>query len=220
MKKEELKELGVSNWDKLYAAVEKGDKSETLHMVDEIKTKTRMMIDTAFDFVDALLVRIAERLGEEEILPATVAMIKGRRQNWEGVGTEKFSTDAEERLKVLANILTTGHNINIDIGEDEEKYTVKVPCDTGGRLITQENTGKTKKAYPWSHSEQDFGYYCAHCVIGPEIGHIENYGYPAWTVSPPKKPGNPCILTIYKDPKFVPEEYYKSLGMDKDKVSK
>lgn len=219
MRKEELKKMGVSKWDKLRAAVEKGDKDDTSRLIDEIEIDSRIFVDTIFDWIDLLLDKLAEAIGEEAIYPVIVAMHTGRKRVWSGFESEKFSTDAETRARVLAKILTMAHGINPGIKEDEEKYIFTVPCDTGGRLVTKEHFGKTKKAYPWSHFKKDFAYYCVHCVAGFEILHIEKYGYPAWTVSAPEKPGDPCVLTIYKDPEAVPAEYYKSLGMDKDKLS-
>jgi hypothetical protein len=47
---------------------------------------------------------------------------------------------------------------------------------------------------------------------------IEEYGYPVRVVEPPTYPDNAnakCTWHIYKDPRNVPERYYKDVGATK-----
>jgi hypothetical protein len=100
----------------------------------------------------------------------------------------------------------------LSIVEDDEKFILTVnPCGSGGRLI---NMGaydgalgykKLKKAGPHTWGETDVPIYCSHCPWVHEIFPIREGGQGAqfWVhASPfPKKPGDPCVHHIYKDPK-------------------
>jgi hypothetical protein len=210
MHEKELRELGISKWDKLRSAVERGDRDEALRLVDLLRDRTAKFSNANIEWIDVLLTTLAERLGEDVVYEMMKAQNnRTRKYLWKGVSVEEFHTEAGERLKTLCDILTAAHGVNIEISEDEEKFTIKFPCDTGTKLIAQGDYGKTKQKYPWSHNEEGFCYYCSHCVVSWEMAIIEAHGYPAWISLPPKKPGEQCSILIYKDPKAIPEEYYK-----------
>ena len=108
--------------------------------------------------------------------------------------------------------------------EDDEKFIFTLnPCGSGGRLI---NMGayegpfgyrKLKKAGPHTWGETDLPIYCAHCPMVHEIFPLAEGGEGSqfWVhASPfPKKPGDPCVHHIYKDPKKIPDRYYDRIGM-------
>jgi len=215
MRKEELEELGTSGWTKLNAAIQKGDKSEALRLANELKHKSKQLFDSDLDWMDLLLQVLAKELGEESVYQVTKTFHERSLKHLRRGLLEGPRAGAEERLRALADVLTLSHGIDIGIEEDQEKFIIKMPCDTGGKIITRGQHGKTMKAYPWSNMQKDFCYYCVHCVVSWEIMPIEEHGCPAWVISAPKEPGEPCTLFLYKDPRAVPEQYYTLVGMEK-----
>ncbi len=216
MKKNELEELGVSGWTKLNAAIGKGDKNEALQLADKLKAGRKKLLDVELDLIDVLLDTLAKGLGEDSVYQVLRIFYERHLRHLRKGAIEGFDAGAEERLKALADILTMSHGVDLDIEEDKEKFIIKVPCDTGGRLIARGQYGGTSQEYPWSNMQKDFCYYCAHCVVSWEIMPMEELGYPAWVISSPQKPGEPCTLLLYKDPKAVPEQYYHLVGMEKN----
>ena len=113
-----------------------------------------------------------------------------------------------------AYVWTSVHGTNLDeITEDDEKFTIKFKCPSGGTVRTMEQYGKTKEAHPWSYGQKGLCYYCTHCPVTVDIMPIEELGYPAWVCIP--QPEGRCIQYLYKNPENVPEEYYKRVGMEK-----
>ena len=55
-------------------------------------------------------------------------------------------------------------------------------------------------------------YYCVHHPVLDTMA-IERFGYTAWVTVPQSEGG--CIQHVYKNPDAVPEEYYRSLSMEK-----
>jgi len=216
MSEKELHELGISKWHKLEVAVKNGDKDEALRLIDLLKENTVKFSKANIEWIDMLLTTLAERLGEDVVYEMMKAQNdRTRKYLWKGVSVEKFHSEAEERLKTLCDILTAAHGLNIEITEDEEKFIIKFPCDTGAKLIARGDYGKTKWKHPWSHNEEGFCYYCSHCVVSWEMAIIEARGYPAWISLPPGKPGEQCTILIYKDARAIPEKYYRMVGMDR-----
>jgi hypothetical protein len=77
-----------------------------------------------------------------------------------------------------------------------------------------------KKAGPHTWGETDVPIYCSHCPWVHEIFPIQEVGQGGqlWVhaVPFPKKPGDPCVYHIYKDPKDIPAKYYERIGLKKE----
>lgn len=215
MERKELQELGASGWTKLNATIEASNKSEAMRLANKLKDGSKKLVNVELDLIDVLLDTMAKRLGEESVYQVLRAFHERHLKHLRKEVDEGSGAGAVERLKALADILTMSHCVDIDVEEDQEKFIIKFFCDTGGRLISRGQYGGTSKEYPWSNMQKNFCYYCAHCVVSWEMIPIEEHGYPAWIISAPQKPGEPCTLFLYKDPKAVPEQYYKLVGMEK-----
>jgi hypothetical protein len=212
MEKEELKELTVSIFERLRQAIKKGDNEKALALTDEIDRNKHDFDESYRIWIDLLLTTIAEKLGEEALYE--IHRINGERALWPRLGWILDPIAPEEKIKRRAYTWTHWHGSTLDaIEEDEEKFTLRIKCDSGGSIRMWPQYGKTKKGHPWSWGEKDFSYYCAHCSIVFEIMAIEKAGYPAWLVNP--EPEGRCVHYLYKNPANVPEKYYKRVGMEK-----
>jgi hypothetical protein len=213
MEKEELKELTVSIFERLRQAIKKGDKEKALALTDEIDRNKHDFDESYRVWIDLLLTTIADKLGEEALYE--IHRINGERALWPRLGWIMDPIlPPEEKIRRRAYTWTHWHGTTLDaIEEDEEKFTLRIKCDSGGSIRMWPQYGKTKKGHPWSWGEKDFCYYCAHCPIVFEIMAIEKAGYPAWLVNP--EPEGRCVHYLYKNPADVPEKYYKRVGMKK-----
>ncbi len=204
MKKSELKGLGVSNRAKFRAAIEAGDKVAALAMLDEtIRNETKLR-NAIVGGMDVLMSFIAERMGEEAVREAMEAWYT--REIKPFIGAEAGEKDAALRMRARAYIWTGLHDVNIVVEEDEEKFTLKVPCDTGGMLVGKSTCGRTNSEHPWSNREKGIAYYCTHCTVAYQTMFVKDFGFPDYIVSPPKKAGDLCVQYIYKDPARIPQE--------------
>jgi hypothetical protein len=156
---------------------------------------------------------ISEHQGEEAVNKAMRTFFDRTLKSF--IGSEFGDLNAEERMKNRAHIWTNLHNEDVTIEEDDEKFIIKWPCDTGGWLVTKDNFGKTSHPYPWSNSKKGISYYCVHCIIAYEVRFVEEFGFHNFIVIPPVKAGEQCTQIFYKDIDKVPEQYYEMVGMKK-----
>ncbi|HJX13112.1 MAG TPA: hypothetical protein VJ377_06235 [Dehalococcoidales bacterium] len=215
MDKQELKRLTVSVFEKLRENIKNGDKEKALELVDEID-RTKHDFDESYrQWLDLMLTYIADNLGEEALYE--IHRENGERALWPRLGWIFDPISIEEKVRKRAATWTHFHMTNLDaIEEDDEKFTFRIQCDSGGSIRMWPKYGKTREAHPWSHGEEGFSYYCAHCPIVLEMMAIDKKGYPAWVSEP--QPGGKCIQYLYKDPRKVPDKYYKRLGKEKKKA--
>ena len=215
MKKEELKELGLTSYEKLRVSIEQGDKRKAVNLLNEIIKNRESYRRWFMDMIDLLLTRLADKAGEEEVHKLLRDLYHIRSVSGASLFGDWTKLSAEEVVKSRARSWTASHAVPIQIEEDNEKFTLKISCPTGGGLRLKAEYGKTKKPHPWSHGEVGFCLYCTHCITFFEMIAIEKFGYPIWGNDPVSKPEGTCMQYIYKDPKFVPEEVYKRVGKEK-----
>jgi hypothetical protein len=213
MKKQELRKLEVTTLSKLRQAIKKGEKKEALARLEELWAGTTRLRKAMVEWIDTLMMFISERLGEEAVEDAL--RVFSNRTIKTDFSKELREPDAEERMKRRAYIYTGVHNVKVSLLEDEEKFTLSWPCDTGGQLTHGEVFGKTSRAYPWSNSQAGVAYYCAHCTTVYEIMSMEQFGFPNHIVIPPAGSSSLCTHYFFKDPKNIPEKYYEMFGMGK-----
>ena len=105
------------------------------------------------------------------------------------------------------------------------------PCGSGGRAYRgspEDGTGSRMEspyryraiegAYDFTWNKKGICTYCAHCCVLTEKRPAEEFGYPVRIVEPPSYPENKdakCKYIIYKDPRDIPEHYYRRLGLEK-----
>lgn len=205
MQKRELKDLGVSNRKKFREAIEKGDKAKSLALLNEtIRNETKLR-NAIVGGMDALLCFIADRLGEEAVCDAQKAWYSRELKPF--IGAEAGEKDAEKRMRNRAYIWTGLHDVDIQVEEDDEKFTLKFPCDTGGMLVGKKTCGRIRGKYYWSNHEEGIPYYCTHCTVAYQVMFAKDFGFPDYVVSPPKKAGDHCVQYVYKDPAKIPQEF-------------
>ena len=170
--------------------------------------------DLYVDWVGELTALLAEKAGDEAVQQFYRDFYEKRSRG--GQDDAKYRLPIEDLVRSRARkFVGGGHDFNLDIREDEEKFIfVLNPCGSGGRLITKSDDPRyrTKGAYPWSHFRTNIPYYCIHCVFIWEIRSMEVVGYPRVVYEIPEKPGDPCIQFMYKDPNKIPGAYFQRIG--------
>jgi len=216
MRKEQLQQLSISTWGKIRRAIQDGNKESALDLVEIAKDNEKKMRSILMRFIDFSLTRLAETTSEDSVYQ--VMKDYCIECAWPLFGEEFPELNHKEKLKRRVEPWTILHNVeNFEIKEDDEKYIIEFPCDTGG-VLAGIGKGKTKKAYPWSSGEKDVGYYCTHCHTAYEMMAIDQCGHPWWITFPPKKQGDNCVQYVYKNIENTPEIYYvRSGGKKPDK---
>jgi len=216
MDKNQLKQVGISNRKKFRQAIQQGDKEKALALLDETARNEAKLRTAIVSGVDVLLSFIGDRMGEEAVYEAMRAWYNKELKSF--VGSEAGEPDAEKRMIKRAYIWTGLHDVDISVEEDDEKFTVKFPCDTGGMLVAKGTCGKTKDEHFWANQEKGIAYYCTHCTVSYQVMFAEDFGFPNFIVSPPKKAGDLCVQRIYKDSAKIPTEYHKRFPKRKPKA--
>jgi hypothetical protein len=125
-----------------------------------------------------------------------------------------------------------GRRGNFEFEEDEDRYTFRFdPCGSGGHIVRGDpdvfhTPPRPEPPYNWAvlEEEHDFAWntkgvclYCTNCCVVMQKKPIEEYGYPVRVVEPPTYPDATakCTWHIYKDPRNVPERYYRDVGASK-----
>jgi soluble cytochrome b562 len=180
--------------------------------------------DAFIDTITAFFSYIYDKAGEDTAVDA-MREVMGKGITPEFIAIMK-QQKPESRVRELVDlsrhhIASQGHIVE----EDEEKFTMILQCSSGGRLIANgayegpNGFRKLRKAGPYTWGEVDVPIYCSHCAWRHEFLPIKVGGQGSQTIvhaSPfPKKPGDPCVHLIYKNPDDIPEEYYKRLGLEK-----
>jgi len=218
MAKPKLQDLTVSIWNRLQKAIQTGDKAGALSLVKELQSSNAKMRDFHTGCIDVMLTTIADNLGEDRVYD--IWRIIEDRHNVPTVEVNIPEMEPADRIVRRIWLWSMLHGVGIDVREDDQKYIITTPCDTGRHIRMIPDHGRTKEAHPWSHGETGFCYYCGHCTISWEIMSAEKYGYPAWVSNPPKKVGQPCVQYLYKDAKYVPDAYMKTIGVKKKSAIK
>jgi hypothetical protein len=213
MEKQELKDLTISVYDRLIRAIEQDDRVKAKELIDEIE-RNKYDFDNAYrQMLDIMLTYIADKLGEDALYE--IHRLNGERSIWPRFGWAfDETTGVEDKVRRRAHAWTDWHCINIDeITEDDEKFSIKYKCPSGGTVRMWQEHGKTKEGHPWSWGEKGFSYYCLHCPVIFDIMSIERHGHQPWITI--QHPEGHCELQLYKDPARIPEEYYQRVGMKK-----
>lgn len=214
MDKKELKELTVSIIERLRQAIKEGDTKKALALTDEIDRNKHDFDESYRVWIDLMLTHIADKLGEDELYE--IHRMNSERALWPRFGwVFDPSLSMDEKVRRTAYAWTHWHMSNIpEIIEDDEKFTFRLKCDSGGSIRMWPEYGKTKEAHLWSWGKKGASLYCVHCPITHEIMAIEKGGRPTFISEP--QPDGWCIRYFYKDPDKIPEKYYKRVGMTKN----
>ncbi len=231
--KKELKEFSKDFMGLTMEALEKGDIEKAKYWVRRQDETKDVIHDLYLHWITALLSHIYDLYGEDASVRAVRDTATQGQSGW-SIPFLKAKNEifAEKGLKGYVEFLVDvwrQHSMypGFTVEEDDEKFTWTMKqCGSGGRLI---NMGaydgpigyrRLKKAGPHTLGEKDLPIYCSHCPWVHEIAPLfyGGEGEQLWVhASPfPKKAGDPCIYYIYKDPKKIPEKYYKRIGMTRE----
>ena len=151
----------------------------------------------------------------EAILRHTGERQRDGFERWEAMAVEDF-------VRASAHLLAS-HMGAVRVTEDEDKFTIEQdPCGSGGRLMRDgaydgaNGLHRVAAAQPMTFGKGDFPSYCAHCAIWNNVQCIEWFGHPQWCIDHPATPAEPCRIHIYKDPRRIPERYYRQVGKQRD----
>ena len=227
--KEELAELEKDFTRLAMEALERGDVEGAKHWLRRHDETKDFIHDLYLHWITALLSHIYDTSGEDAAVKAvqltvrdfSLPLLKAKTAMIKEKGMRAW-------IETIVDIWRQ-HSMypGMTLEEDDEKFIFTLnPCGSGGRLI---NMGayegpfgyrKLKKAGPHTWGEEDLPIYCAHCPMVHEIFPLAEGGEGSqfWVhASPfPKKPGDPCIHHVYKDPKKIPDRYYDRIEMTRE----
>jgi hypothetical protein len=219
MDKKELKELGMSNLDKVLRALDKKDFDEAKKCAVVMEKEAKSAHDLMVEFVWVLLSYIGKNYGEEDVIKA----LRFRHSCHSQISEKMLDMSTEDAVR-FKTMIHRAHHSNITLTEEKDRFVMKLdPCNTGGRMLRDRldkppvNLGKVKKGSPESWGQDDVSYYCAHCGLHSLIAVEKGAAHPTWIYRRPKNPDDPCYQYCYKMTKDVPEKYFKELGLKKPK---
>lgn len=234
---EQLEEFSKDHMGLAMEALARDDIEKAKHWLRRHDGVKDIMHDIFLNWVAGLLSYIYDRFGEDAAVHAIRDTVGSGQSSWGIQGglqrkqlIETFGR--EEGLKAWIEFFVEAWREHAmypgaTFEEDDEKIILtNRQCGSGGRLINKRAYEgpfayrRIKKAAPYTWGEEDMPIYCGHCPWAHEIFPIVYTGEPLWVhVEPfPKKPGDPCIFHIYKDPKDIPEKYFQRLGLTREPV--
>lgn len=222
-------EIGRSTFQLAIEAINRGDTNAAKEFLIHAKEESKIVHDMYVNWAWAFFTYIAKRYGEEKVEEAMRFVMESYfKPRYEKI----MQADVKEQLDLCiegmrGHFMGPGRMGEVEVKEDPEKYTLAYkPCGTGGvarqriadgKESNPELFGSTQKPYPWSWGKTGVPYYCCHCAMVNEVIATEAFGHPMRITHWDSDPHKPCIWTIYKDAKKIPEEYYKRIGKEKPK---
>lgn len=148
MDKQELKDLTVTIIEKLHQSIETGDKEKAHALLNEIDHNKHDFDESYRVWINLMLTYIADKLGEN-------ALVDIHKTNcdlalWPRLGWALDpGISPEEKIRKIANTWTNWHMSPIDeITEDDEKFVIKLKCDSGGSINRGLTMVRPKKLTP------------------------------------------------------------------------
>ena len=220
-----------------------GQENATLaqERLDDFARHWVMLHDHDCDHIYGLMDAIVGRWGEGALADAWEAMVGTlysaryakfdiKQYSW----AESLDTNIYLSMEAMrGHLVGPGRRGNFEFEEDEDRYTFRFdPCGSGGHELRGDQEvfdtpPRMEEPYNWAvlEEEHDFAWnkkgiclYCTNCCVLMQKKPIEEYGYPVRVVEPPTYPDRKdakCTWHIYKDPRKVPERYYKEVGAEK-----
>ena len=210
MKGQPAKKVYQSVSAQLRDAIQKGDKEKALQLLEEKDKGARTIVHAVVTQVDLLQKTLSEKVGE-----AAIGEVQAHFNELTVRNLFPSPDDpAEKKLERRLQVWTMYHNVDVEVEEDAEKYTLTYYCPTGGMLrASGKEYGRTKEPHVWSQGKKDICYFCTHCTTAFELESINKFGVPDW-ITVPLEDGR-CSQIIYKDHRYIPEEYYRRVGKTK-----
>ena len=198
-------------------AIDRGDAEAAKKMLKSMESDWLRNKDYSINWITSLLSFIGRRMGEPAVEEALrdfgERYLRERRAGYQSV-------TSDVRLEGLVRAMKA-NGADVELGEDDDKYTASFRCGSGGKLI-DDGAYAAPRDYltlhgptPVTFGRESLPVYCAHCSINNEIEPIEATGVPVTIEFPPEKPGERCVHHIYKDPARIPEGIYRRVGKEK-----
>lgn len=197
--------------ERFAAALDAGDRRRAREVLEEHRDVHRAFHDVYVDTFAALLSAVQERYGSErlyEALRTTGEEFRGDFAKWARLGPE-------ELLDSSVFLQLAHPDGELEVEEDEDKYTIRQGCGTGGRLMAEgrfdgpDGLARIPVANPASVGTPGLPTYCAHCTVWNSVLTYEHEGRPLWVIDHPL--GRSCAIHIYKDPSRIPADYLARL---------
>ncbi len=214
---EELKEMGKLTIERIFEAIESGNKEKAKELAGQMHDEAITLLDRYMNWVADFMDFIYVNFGEEELEKAMrqhQGISEGRRiDKYKGMD---FRSMIQAQAASLRGLLQ-----KLEVKEDAEKVCIKMnPCGTGQRLLQSgvydapRNLSRMKP-HRTTFNTDSFPVYCAHAAI-QEMISIEKIGYPLYVHWFPAGMANEsCSFCFYKDPKSIPDEVFERFGMKK-----
>ncbi len=115
-----------------------------------------------------------------------------------------------------------GRGGSVQIVEEEDRYRLVFDaCGSGGAMRRrQREAGQETEVMPGAsratwNLPAAVPTYCAHCAFN-ELESMKRFGYPVLVTEFDPDPHKPCGWSVYKDPKLIPEGYFRRIGFERD----
>jgi hypothetical protein len=205
--------------ERIRAAIAAGDAAQAIALLERKKRQHLDIHDVDIAFMATTFSWMYTAFGDQALHDCHYYLAEGQRRGFEA--WEKLSPEEFLRATVFLVLLHSDGKYTVE--EDEEKFTViSDPCGTGGKMQRDglndpplSRYARVARPQPMTFSQPSFSTYCTHCAVWNSIAAIDWFGHPQWIQTPPRAPGDPCLLRIYKDPRNIPAEYYGLVGKEK-----
>jgi len=212
--------------NKLKKAIEEGDKEKALKLADKYASDKKRYHDFGGGFKNIILGYVQKYGGDEVVWknmqdyarygypPFMKKWVEAFEKG--EAGPEDFPL--EDFLINRAQVWEMYHDNPQKWEEDDEKVILTLdPCESGGRIVRDtppEKIAGTGEAHTWCYNKKGFPIYCLNCTTMWEFGWYDWFGWPAIIFEVPEVGSKgKCVQIIYKDPKKIPDSYYKKRGL-------
>ncbi|MDP3388170.1 MAG: hypothetical protein Q8S24_13105 [Eubacteriales bacterium] len=211
--------------DELEAAIKAGDMEKALELHRKNVTGKQNFHDFAVRWVNLTLSHFKKNASDEAIFEcmkeyATTfypPVIKDWISAYDAGKATYKDFPLEGFLENRANLWQMVHDNEQIWEEDDEKITfILDKCNSGGYLVKEQPdpVAVTDEAHTWCYDKKGFQCYCLNCTTMWEFGWYEWFGWPLFIMDVPGVGSDgKCVMTLYKDPKDIPDAYYEKRGL-------
>jgi hypothetical protein len=216
---EEIERMRTPLWEQAKAAIDAGDPGTAKALIDRAVAQWSGLKDYSINWITSLLTFVADELGEEAVERALrrtgEEFVRPRRDT----GTPWEDLPASARAKVIARAMLANMG-TVEVTEDDEKIELSFRCGSGGKLV---DDGRYEGDHPYTvlrepaartFMRDELWVYCAHCSVNNEIQPVEWGGVPTSVEHPPRRPGEPCVHHVFKDPRALPADAHRRIGSE------
>jgi hypothetical protein len=192
-------------------AVDTGDKERAAELLDEHRELHRTYHDMYVNWFAEIASALHETYGTDRFYEIMLETGDEFREDFAA-----WARLTPEQLLDSSVFLQMCHpETELEVEEDDEKYTIRQHCGTGGRLLREGRFDGEKAlaripvANPASVGKPGMPTYCAHTVVWNSVLSYKNEGRPLWVIDHPND--SSCTIHIYKDPAKIPREYLERI---------